>query len=229
MRSTLLTILLVPVLTGALYAQDIVRDNARREIVNKLNTQRITVDFRAVSLQEAIDFIRDFSGINIVVHNSIHTEMSEDDLTITIKVKDLLLKSVLKLMLDTRGMTALYREGVLLIVPKGKAFSSVKTKIYDIRDMLFKIRDFPGPQVELSAPGGGPSLPGATFTLEEEPESTLPQELIEELIQETTGGETWDENENVSMSLTNGLLIVTQSAKVHREIYRLLQLLRQYQ
>ena len=94
----LLTILLVPFLSGAVFAQDSGRDNARREIVNKLSTQRISVDFRAVSLQEAIDFIRAFSGINIVVDASIHTEFSEDDLTITMRVRDLLLKSVLKLM-----------------------------------------------------------------------------------------------------------------------------------
>ena len=229
MKKTMIAIALLTLLAGPAVSQDSM-SNPRRVIVNKLNNQKITVDFRQVGLEEALGFIRDFSGINIVVDPEVHSEISEEYLQITLKVKDLLLKSVLRLMLDTRGLTAIYKEGVLLIVPKGRAFTTVKTRIYDVRDMLFKIRDFRGPQVELTAPGSSNSpMPGATFILEEEPESTITEDFLVEMLQQNTGDGSWDENENANIVLHNGLLIVTQTQKVHREVYKLLQLLRQYQ
>ena len=140
-----------------------------------------------------------------------------------------LLKSVLKLMLDTRGLTMMYKDGVLLVVPKDRIYREVKTQIYDVRDMLLKIQDFPGPKVELTAPGDSSApLAGATFTLDE-PTSTITEDFLVEVIRQNTGGDSWDENENASITLINGMLIVTQSTKVHREIWRVLQLLRQFQ
>ena len=177
-----------------------------------------------------LNVVREFSGLNMVVDATVYEELSEDDLMVTIRVKDLLLKSVLKLMLEMKNLTAIYKEGVLLIVTKGSAVhTKTTTQIYDVRDMLFAIRDFPGPKVELTAPGaGGTPLTGATFSLDEEPTSTITEDFLVDIIQENTGGGSWDENENASVTLANGLLIVTQTTKVHKEVKRLLQLLRQY-
>ncbi|HLY73607.1 MAG TPA: hypothetical protein VKU80_05770, partial [Planctomycetota bacterium] len=95
-------------------------DPRKQEVLNKLNTMRITVDFANVTLEEAVGYLRDFSGLNIVVDADVYKNQSEDQLKVTLKVKDLLLKSVLKLMLNSRELTAMYKEGVVLVIPKGK-------------------------------------------------------------------------------------------------------------
>ena len=204
-------------------------DPRKAEVVNKLNTMRVSVDFANQTLEEAISFLRDFSSINIVVDAEVYKNQSEDQLKITLKVKDLLLKSVLKLMLSSRELTAMYKEGVVLIVPKGKIDKAVVLQLYDVRDLLVKLQDFAGPKVELVSPqkGGGGPLTGATFTLEE-PRSTITEEFITDMVKQNTGDKSWDENPNASINLTNGVLVVSQSKRVHEEIKRFVNLLRQF-
>lgn len=203
-------------------------DSKRDEILSKLNSQRITLDLNGVSLEDALGFIRDYSGINIVVDQEVYTKRTQEQLTITIKVRDLILKSAMKLLLGTRDLTATYRDGVLYVVPKEKSGQSVVTRVYDVRDLLFKIQDFPGPKVELVSPsGGGAPLTGATFTIEE-PKSVISEDFITEIVKTNTGEGSWEENANASITLANGLLIITQSKKVHGEVDRLLNMLRQF-
>jgi hypothetical protein len=216
------------ILLAALLGQED-SDPKKEEILGKLNNQRITLDFKDVPLEDALGFVRDYANLNIVVDAEVFTKLSEDQLRINIKVKDLTLKSALKLMLGGRDLTATYKEGVLMVIPKDKANKSVTTRVYDVRDLLFKIQDFPGPKVELTAPSsGGTPLTGATFSVEEEPKSVISEEFITEIVKSNTGEGAWDENPNASVTLTNGLLIVTQSKKVHGEVEKLLQMLRQF-
>jgi len=204
-------------------------DPRKQEVLNKLNTMRVTVDFSNSTLEEAISYLRDFTNLNIIVDAEVYKNQSEDQLKVTLKVKDLLLKSVLKLMLNSRELTAMYKEGVVLIVPKGKIDKAVTLQLYDVRDLLVKIQDFAGPKVELVSPskGGGGPLTGATFTLEE-PRSTITEEFITEMVKQNTGDKSWDENPNASINLTNGVMVVSQSKRVHEEIKRFINLLRQF-
>lgn len=204
-------------------------DPRKQEVLNKLNTMRVTVDFTNTTLEEAVGYLRDFTSLNIIVDAEVYKNQSEDQLKVTLKAKDLLLKSVLKLMLTSRELTAMYKEGVVLIVPKGKIDKAVTLQLYDVRDLLVKIQDFPGPKVELVSPskGGGGPLTGATFSLEE-PRSTLTEEFVTEMVKQNTGDKSWDENPNASINLTNGVLVVSQSKRVHEEIKRFINLLRQF-
>jgi hypothetical protein len=230
---TILSAALLAVLARPLPAQEgtgeFESDPKKQEIVNKLNTMRLTVDFKDNTLDEALNFIRDFSGLNIVVDAEVSQKLNPDQLKITLRVKDLLLKSCLKLMLGSRELTATYKDGVILVVPKGRTDKNVYLQIYDVRDLLVKLQDFPGPKVELVSPskGGGGPLTGATFTLEE-PKSTITEDFITEMIKANTGDRSWEENQGASVTLTNGMLVISQSRRVHGEIKQLLQLLRQF-
>ena len=204
-------------------------DPRKAEVVNRLNTMRVSVDFTNHTLEEAVAFLRDFTGLNILVDAEVYKAQSEDQLKITLKVKELALKSVLKLMLNSRDLTAMYKEGVVLVVPKGKIDKAVSLQLYDVRDLLVKIQDFAGPKVELVSPqkGGTGPLVGAVFNLEE-PHTVMTEEFITEMVKQNTGDKTWDENPNASMNLTNGILVVSQSKRVHEEIKRFINLLRQF-
>jgi type II secretory pathway component GspD/PulD (secretin) len=205
------------------------RDPQKQAVLNKLNTLRLSVDFDGTPLEDAVNFLREFSSINIVIDAEVSTKLSGDQSKVTLKVKDLTLKSVLKLMLSTRDLSAVYKEGVVLVVPKGRLDKAVSLQIYDVRDLLVKLQDFPGPKVELVSPsaGAGGPLTGATFSLEE-PKSTITEEFITEMVKQNTGDRTWDENPNASITLANGMLLVSQSRRVHEEVRRLLGLLRQF-
>jgi type II secretory pathway component GspD/PulD (secretin) len=203
-------------------------DTRKNEVLRKLDSMRVSMDFTDRPLEEVLGFLRDFSGLNIVTDAEV-AAMGEDQLKVTLRVKDLLLKSVLKLMLSSKNLTATYKEGVILVVPKGKVDKAVVLQIYDVRDLLVAIQDFPGPRVELVSPsaGGGGPLTGAAFTLEE-PKSTITEDFLTEMVKSNTGDRTWDENPNASITLANGMLIVSQSRRVHEEVKRLINLLRQF-
>ncbi len=230
---TMLTAAMLALMAAPLLAQDGTSENEtdakKAEVVNKLNTMRLNLDFKDSTLDDVLNYIRDVSGLNIVVDAEVSQKLNPEQLKITLRVKDLLLKSCLKLMLSSRDLTATYKEGVILVVPKGKTDKAVYLQIYDVRDLLVKIQDFAGPKVELVSPskGGGGPLTGATFTLEE-PKSTITEEFISEMVKANTGDRTWDENPAASVTLTNGMLIVSQSRRVHGEIKQLVNLLRQF-
>jgi type II secretory pathway component GspD/PulD (secretin) len=227
MKTTWTLAILVWAAAGAV-AQDRDVDPQRAQVLNKLNSMRVTVDFKDQTLDDALGFLRDFSGLNLVVDAEVYAKLPEDQLKVSLKVNDLLLKSTLKLMLHAKELTATYKDGVILIVPKSKVDKAVSLQIYDVRDLLVKIQDFVGPKVELVSPtaGAGP-LAGAQFTIDE-PKSTITEDFITEMVKANTGDRTWDENPNASITLANGMLIVSQSGRVHDEIKRLVNLLRQF-
>ena len=83
--------------------------DGREDAARKLETLKVTVDFENVKLPEAIDYLRDVTGLNLVL---LPKAMEKDgDASIRLKVKDLTVKSVLKLLLNSRGLTASYRDG----------------------------------------------------------------------------------------------------------------------
>ena len=113
-------------------------------------------------------------------------------------------------------------------MPRGEVRKNTTMQIYDVRSLLLKLRDFPGPEVELvEATGGGGPLMGACF-FPLEPGPTIHVDMVTDLIMSNTGGTSWDDNPDVSLELANGRLIVTHSPAVHREIATLLRRLEQY-
>jgi type II secretory pathway component GspD/PulD (secretin) len=199
-------------------------DNGREDAVRKLETMRVTVDFENVKLPEAVDYLRDVTGLNRVI---LPKAMEKDGETpIRLKVKELSVKSVLKLLLNNRGLTATYRDGALVILPKEDLQSDVTMRIFDVRALQVKIQDFAGPKVELVAKSSKPDV--GIFTIDE-PHVAVPDDFLQEMVKTNTGNGNWDSNPRASMVLTNGSLVVSQSPNVLREIENLLNLLGQYQ
>jgi type II secretory pathway component GspD/PulD (secretin) len=196
----------------------------REDSLRKLEALRVTVDFENVKLPEAIDYLRDVTGINLVI---LPKAMEKDgEAPIRLKVKDLSVKSVLKLLLASRGLTAAYRDGAVVIVPKEELQDSTTMRLFDVRALQVKIQDFPGPVVELVGKG---KTTGVLVTNLIEPVTPIPDDFLLDMIKANTGGGSWDSNSKAALSLTNGTLVVNQTPAVLREIDNLLNLLGQYQ
>lgn len=200
--------------------------DTREDASRKLELLKVTVDFQDVRLPEAIEYLREVSGLNMVV---LPKAMEKDgDAKVTLKVKDLSVKSVLKLLLSSRNLTMTWRDGALVVLPKEDLSDSTTMRIFDVRSMLVKLQDHPGPRVELVGPTkSGIPLVGVAI-LEEPPRPPVDEDFLQILIKENTGAGTWDSNPRAALNLTNGQLVVSQTPRVLREIEALLGLLGQY-
>ncbi|HEX7896565.1 MAG TPA: hypothetical protein VF950_02315 [Planctomycetota bacterium] len=207
-----------------LLALTLTQDAAREDAVRKLSNQKVTVDFAGVKLSEALDFLRDATGLNLVLLPS--AAVKDADQPVRLKAKDLSAKSVLKLLLHGRGLTVAWRDGALAIVPAEEVQEDVALKIYDVRSHLLKLPDFPGPRMELATSTAGSIAAGITVTLDE-PKVILDPDFLVDLVRSNTGGRSW-ENGKATIDLVNGRLVVNQSAAAHREIDDLLRRLGQY-
>ncbi len=199
--------------------------DGRAEVIRKLEGLRVTVDFDQTPINDAIDYLREVTGLNLIVLPKALEK--EPDLKIRLKVKDLSVKSVLKLMLGSKGLAASYRDGAVVIMPKEDLNDGVTMKMIDVRSMLVRLQDSPGPKVELVSPNG-PTLAGVTVTFEEPKPPVVDEEFMVQIVKENTGGGSWESNSKAAITLANGMLVISQTPGVIREVERLLQLLGQY-
>lgn len=195
--------------------------------IRKLEAMKVSVDFSGVTLEEAVNYLRDFTGVNLVIDPK--AAEKNGDAKVTLKLRDVSVRSVLKLMLHPRDLSATLKAGAIVVVPREEFQAQVSVRMYDVRAQLMKIQDFPGPRIELVSPGqSGPVTVGASVFYLDEPRIAIPEDALVQLVRENTGARSWDENSHASITLANGTLIVAQTVPVHREIERLLGLLGQF-
>lgn len=198
-------------------------------INRKLDTMKIDLAFENTKLEDILAFIRDFSGLNILLDAAVRDKVDPEK-PVTFKVKDLVLKNVLKLLLSQFNLDYhITEEKVVLLTDPKKAGGGSVLELHDIRDILVKLQDFAGPKVELVSPqkGGGGPLTGATFTLDEPKESSVGEEQIVDLIKENISPGTWEGEQTIEKT-PNQQLLVNAPPRVHRELREFLGKLRSY-
>ncbi len=209
----------------ALLAAPLRADEERDKIVSKLQNMKISLDFRDTPLRDVVDFLREMAGFNIIIDAKVEEEIPAERLAITIKVDDLPLGQAMSLMLRMHELTAVYREGALVVVTKKSLQEEVYTRLYDVHDLLQQIADFAGPKIDLkTGEESGDGIDPGIFITEDTREAPKPERLVE-MIKDACGSDTWG-GDKVSIQVTNGMLIVVQSRDVQRAVAEFLDRLR---
>jgi|SRR5436190_3871158 len=200
--------------------------DSREDSVRKLDTMKVTVDFQDVRLSDAMDYLRDVTGLNFVLLPKALEK--EGDSKLRLKVKDLTVKSVLKLLLSSRGLTVSWRDGALVVLPKEDLQDTTTLKMIDVRSLMVKLQDFAGPKVDLVGASTKTNLTNTGIFILEEPKPPLvDDDMMITLIKENTGSGSWD-NPKAAISMNNGVLVISQTPSVLREVETLIGLLGQY-
>lgn len=185
----------------------------------------ISVEFDAVPLEDALQTVRAQLGTNLTIDPAVRD--AHGAVPVSMRLKDVSVRTVLRIMLDERGLTLTRREGVLAVVTKESIADRVVTRVYDVRDLIHAAPQFPGPRMELTSPDDG--LIGTILILPiDDPDPVFPGEFLVDLVPLSTGGDSWTENDRAKIELVNNMLVVTQSEATQREVADLLRLLRQY-
>jgi hypothetical protein len=204
----IITLLAVAVFCGTSHAQEKGRD-----------LRLASVDFKNATLDDVVSYFRECSGLNFHLDSAAWA----NDARVTLRLKDVPLMTALKLVLKPRDLECVIRDGVIVIAPR--AGSQTVTRVYDTRDLMLGLEDFPGPRMELRTPGMGLGM-GCYFIPIEEPRVNGSADFLADLVKANTGGARWESETSITM--VNGLMVVTQSQAVHEEIQVLLNLLRPY-
>lgn len=199
-------------------------DAAREAIVAKLDSLRFTCDFSQTPLREVIDFLREYSGINFTYSKeALKVADANPAPEVSFTVENIRFRDALRLILDQFDLTALYKEGVLVISTREEVERTTVTIAYDVRDLLMSIRDFPGPEIGLSQPGQ--SADTEFIEVADPPVYSDPDALMD-LLKKSVAPEAWS-SEKATMAYLNGNLVVSASRSVHAELRKLLGMLRQ--
>jgi hypothetical protein len=176
---------------------------ARIERVLRSKLTSAGFEFADAPLEEVVAFIQDTYNIPVELDTPALDEIGiGPDEPITIDVRDISLRSALRLLLKQLQLTYVIEDEVLMITTPTEAEAMLTICVYDVRDLIAGPRDAAGVDT-----------------------------LIDTIIQ-TVSTDTWAVNgggEAAIRSVSGGLIVVSQMQAVHEQIRGLLETIREVQ
>ncbi|MEM7681923.1 MAG: hypothetical protein AAF288_08200 [Planctomycetota bacterium] len=201
---------------------------------------RVSVAFDGQALEGVIGFIRDRTTANIVVNwPALQFLGITRDQPISIPVSNVPAERLLQLVLDQiseEGAEVSYsvRGGIVTISTAERLREDVDARVYDIRDLLVRVPNFPAPQLGLGegggeGGGGGLDFDNSDTNDDEDEDDELRQERIDDilLLIETTVGDELEWGDLSTIDELNGQLIVKTTPENHLGVSGLLSQLRE--
>jgi hypothetical protein len=245
MRRTLLTLATLGLSFGLLAATPARADGV---VSRQLATRLPELNFQGVTLNDALDFMRDVSGANITVNwKALEAGGMTKDAQVNLHLTGITLRKALDMLLTEASggdtITYVVDQGVIEITTRDLADHMMTTRVYPVEDLLMVIPDFTdAPQFSLDASqnqgntggggsgSGGVSQGGPSNTLlagsgntgtNTEPVKTKAeraQELVD-LIEAVISPDVWKEQGGpATIRYYNGMLVVTAPRAVQEAI-----------
>ncbi len=228
--------------------QSFVESEADRRVLATMDSRKIPASFNGNSLADVLTFIATVTNVNVDVDwESLEQLGVTRDKPVTLELREVPARVVLDRVLEKAQTDHFSKvgwavnDGVLVVAADEALRRNTFVVIYDIRDLLFQIPDFTdAPRLDLdqvlnqgqqgssgasggifqdtnaAAGGGGPS------------EDDLMRRILE-IIQTNVDFEGWRDNGGMTgvVQELNGNLIITNTARNHREVQGLLNQLRE--
>jgi Flp pilus assembly secretin CpaC/predicted TPR repeat methyltransferase len=208
-----------PVLSTAKNLQE---DPQNREVRNKLDGTRTTVQFHNVTLTDAADYLHRIANVNIIILQNAKEGKSDADLTIEALQFDqpVQVSQILNFVTDVKGLAWNIENGVVQITTKQAAQGAMVVQLYDVKDLATPVSNFPGDEINLDPKGEHaakeePKEPVAAFVLDN----------IGELITNNVDKTVWEGGGSVE-PVPPGTLVVKCPATTHVKVQQLLDGLR---
>ncbi|MBI5864089.1 MAG: hypothetical protein HZB38_06230 [Planctomycetes bacterium] len=214
----------------------------------QLNKRIPEVSFEGLPLDQVIDWLQGYTGMNVNVHWQTLTDAGvARDKGITIKVKNLRLSQVLWMIMNEAGgpdIKLAYRASgnLLILSTEDELGKEMLVRVYEVGDLLLRIRDFYGaPQIDLQnqqstggqgGGGGGSNIFGGGGGSggqdddqqdrgNQEQAGVLDPEMggLITLIQQTVQPDTWEVNGGLgTITAWRTQLVVRNNIRVHQEL-----------
>jgi hypothetical protein len=180
------------------------------------------VEFEATPLDVVVGFLAKRAKINIVVDPRVYEEHAEDELLVTLRVRDLTLRDLLALITEPKGLGCTTADGVIHVTTREGAMGSAILRRFGVVDLFGTTVDVEPTSAELFHLG--------VWNEEPETDEFLPEPMtgdtLVNLVRETIDPESWDTPPN-QLNYRIGQLIVRNSPAVIRETSALVNSIRQ--
>jgi hypothetical protein len=138
-----------------------------QKILNTLSDQKTSVDVAEQPLAEWVTYLSDKFHIPIQFDTPALKDASIDPATIPVgvQVKDISLRSALKLILSQHSLTYVVKNEVLMITTNDKANTQLVTKVYPVADLVLPVQTIQPNNSQLGGGigGGSSSFGGGGF------------------------------------------------------------------
>ncbi|MEE3199565.1 MAG: hypothetical protein VX254_05980, partial [Planctomycetota bacterium] len=197
-----------------------------KKIKTALETTKIDVSFEDSPLRDVVDHFRTVVGINILIDPQVDPD--DESLQVNQTINQLTAMSALKLILSSKELGLTFQENTLVITSADEASEPTEFEVYNVSDLLMKIRDFAAPEIRLKSSTEDQDGAPIEFTDDsfEEEEELDPEGLIELIMESTGGDDVWDGEVN-SMEHQRGQLLVNATRGLHGKVLDVLENLRE--
>jgi len=86
----------------------------------KLDTLKVSVDFEDTPLKAAVQFLKQVSGVNILIDKAVLDERDIDETRITLQVNEVSMRSALALILEFSNLVVRWKHSVLMVTTPAK-------------------------------------------------------------------------------------------------------------
>ncbi len=225
--------------------ESFVESDADRRVLATLESRRIPASFQDNSLADVIQFIATVTNLNVDADwDSLVDIGIEKDTQISLQLQEVPARVVLDRVLAKISRDEFSRagwavnDGVLVIASQARLNKNKFLVLYDVRDLLYQVPSFTNvPQLDLEqvlsqAGGGGGGGGNPVQSTEAEQEGLTEEELLrrlQDIITNNIDRDGWATNggDVGTLEELNGQLVITNTARNHREIARLLKQLRE--
>ncbi len=186
---------------------------------NRFRATPISVDLDNVKLAEFVRRVQETGEINCVI-DPVLAEDGTTDSPIEFRVRDVPGELVVKLVTQMLGIGYAFRDEALFFTRPDRLEESV-VQVYDVRDLMWTKRDYPGPVFESAEEAG------ASLSLSSESGSACFADELEDTIRTNIEPASWEDYANhVGILRLSGALYVLQRPSVQEKIREFLDAVR---
>jgi type II secretory pathway component GspD/PulD (secretin) len=200
-------------------------------VLARLDQTRFAPNFEGedgdgAELEQVAAFLQDVTGVNFVISTRVVEDLDEDETMIRLALPERSVHNILKIIAETReNLRWKIEDGVVKFVTKEELVGGQVLRMYEVRDLIRPIPEFPGRDINVSV-SGGLFLPEED--LEEREANVVTSDLLDTLIRNNISAESWDDDPANSLRINEmGVMIVNQTPEVHAQIRELLTDLRE--
>ena len=203
----------------------------KEAIIARLSDTRVSARFgndedgEGAPLAEVAAYLQNVSGVNFVISSKVADELDPEVTNVLLDLPERSVLSLLNIITEVREeLRWKIEDGVVKFVTAEELTGGQVLRMYEVRDLIHAIRDFPGREINITPSGG---LPEVDDELEERDGLVLTEDTLDSLIRDNVAPESWNADPANNISITSGTMVVNQTPDVQDLIQKLLNDLRE--